>query len=62
MSELGFELVKHGFAESGRDVANDASYSPAYRILSVLGSDDALKSQRMRVYIKRTNKLGVGVP
>jgi len=28
MSKLGFELVKDGFAEAGRDIANYASYGP----------------------------------
>ena len=44
MPELGFELVKDGFAKPSRNVANDASDRAAYRVLGIFGSDDALMS------------------
>ena len=40
--EFGFELVKYGFAKPSRNVANDTSDHPTYRVLGVFGSDDAL--------------------
>lgn len=42
VTELGFELVKHGFAKASRDIANDASDHPTYRVLGIFGPDDAL--------------------
>ena len=48
MCELGFELVKDGFAKSSRDVANDACDNPTYRVLSVFGPDDALGETNAR--------------
>ncbi len=45
MAELGFELVKNGFAKPGGSVANDTSDRSANRIISFLGSDNALSDR-----------------
>ena len=60
VSELGFELVKYGFAKPGGNVANDAGDRTTYRVLGIFGSDDALMwvTTNGRVHIMKPEKIG----
>ena len=42
VAECGFELVKHGFTQARRNIADDTSYGSTNRILGVFGPDDSL--------------------